>query len=79
MSDVIKDEKVEQCALCEGKLEAGNGDNWGDLCPECADKVSAYMDENQVGDEEAVAFLKDHPEWSSREDEPETMKESKPS
>jgi hypothetical protein len=36
-----------RCVLCGDTLEEGNGDNWDDLCPSCADQVSAIMDENE--------------------------------
>jgi hypothetical protein len=35
-----------RCVLCGDTLEEGNGDNWDDLCPSCADQVSEIMDEN---------------------------------
>ena len=35
-----------RCVLCRDTLEEGNGDNWDDLCPSCADQVSEIMDEN---------------------------------
>ena len=39
-----------RCVLCGDTLEEGNGDNWDDLCPSCADQVSEIMDENVSGD-----------------------------
>jgi hypothetical protein len=50
----------ELCELCGNYLET-NGDNWDGLCPECADRVSEYIDENKLTTEdrdEAVAFLR---------------------
>lgn len=34
------------CVLCNDTMEVGNGDNWDDLCPSCADQVSEIMDED---------------------------------
>jgi hypothetical protein len=39
-----------RCVLCGDTLEEGNGDNWDDLCPSCADQVSEIMDENVTVD-----------------------------
>lgn len=33
----------DTCTLCKKRFDEG-GDGWDDLCPECADKVSEYMD-----------------------------------
>jgi hypothetical protein len=46
-------EEADRCGLC-GKVFEPNGDSWGGLDPECADKVSAYMDKHENADQEAA-------------------------
>lgn len=36
-------ENVERCCLCRAILER-KGDDWGELCPNCADAVSQFLD-----------------------------------
>ena len=46
--------------LCNQSLVEG-GDNWGDLCPGCADHVSEYMDEQdlhgRIGRAKAISHM----------------------
>jgi hypothetical protein len=54
------DSKKELCELCENYLEI-DGDNWDGLCPECADRVSDCLDDNELTSEdrdEVVALLR---------------------
>jgi hypothetical protein len=55
--------KSRHCEFCGVRLEAC-GDNWDDLCPECADFVSSYLDRRGLTDEyrdAAIEFLKTDP------------------
>jgi hypothetical protein len=47
-----EEESAEVCELCRTPLEQDNGDNWDGLCPECADKVSNYLDRNRLNDDD---------------------------
>ena len=44
------------CACCDAPLTP-NGDNWGDLCPSCADLVSEAMDDDKGLSREAAIEL----------------------
>jgi hypothetical protein len=50
------------CTVCGEALIDGDGDNWYDLCPGCADRVSEYMDDHdlhgRVGRAKAVNFVR---------------------
>lgn len=53
------------CEMCGNPLRY-SGDNWDGLCPSCADKVSAHLDEFCLNDEDrdnAIEALK-HSEGS---------------
>lgn len=45
-------EEVDQCRLCK-KYYRPNGDSWDGLDPECADKVSEYLDEHGLDSEDS--------------------------
>ena len=49
--DEPEEDEKEECAVCGDALEEGNGDNWHDLCPGCADQVSACMDAKGLDEE----------------------------
>jgi hypothetical protein len=46
-------EEADRCELC-GKVFEPSGDTWGGVDPECADKISAYMDKHENVDQEAA-------------------------
>lgn len=50
-------EEVDTCTLCGEHFEP-NGDSWDGLDPECADKVSEYMDKHEVNRDDAITALK---------------------
>ena len=56
----LKDQ--EKCAVCEDFMDT-DGDNWDDLCPGCADKVSDYMDFSNKDRDAAIEFIRDNLEW----------------
>jgi hypothetical protein len=80
------EEGEDKCLLCEEEIEEGNGDNWGDLCPECVDRVDAYLDANDLDDSDKAAEVlkeedegkftehKDYPrsEWQRQSDAGQT-------
>ena len=47
-----EEHELGDCAVCEEPMTA-NGDNWGNLCPGCADRVSQYMDNRGIDGEAA--------------------------
>jgi hypothetical protein len=49
-TDAESTDRADQCELCDLFLDPENGDNWDDLCPSCADLVSAYLDAHKVHD-----------------------------
>jgi hypothetical protein len=52
------DQSVDDtCVLCGEDFSVGD-DSWDDLDPECADRVSAYMDEHKVERGVAIEALK---------------------
>lgn len=54
------DSERDLCELCGNCLEV-SGDNWDGLCPECAGRVSEYIDDNNLTEEDrdqAVALLR---------------------
>lgn len=59
----------EYCTACNRELDPTDGDNWGDLCPGCADKVSAYMDATDTGRDAAIGFIEANPDWSDEDSE----------
>ena len=50
--DEEEDDELGDCAVCEEPMTE-SGDNWGNLCPGCADRVSAYMDSEGIDGEAA--------------------------
>jgi DNA mismatch endonuclease Vsr len=40
---------AERCTICSAPLER-KGDDWGDLCPCCADAVSNFLDDTGLND-----------------------------
>jgi hypothetical protein len=52
----------ERCALCQCKMDPGNGDNWDDFCPGCADRMSEYMDTHGVDRDSALHALRSQDE-----------------
>ena len=44
----VGSERPTECTIC-GQLLAHRGEDWWDLCPTCADRVSHYMDEHNLG------------------------------
>lgn len=49
--------KKETCGFC-GKKFVRNGDCWDAFDPECADRISEYMDDHDVDQDNAVAALR---------------------
>ena len=41
----------EFCSICEACLDR-KGDDWGNLCPTCADRMSDYLDDVGLIDED---------------------------
>lgn len=49
--------KTDLCVLCDEKFSP-DLESWDDLDPECADRVSGYMDEHKVTRETAIESLR---------------------
>lgn len=50
-------EELDTCVLCDQDF-VPDGDSWADLDPNCADRVSGYMDEQHVDRQAAIAALR---------------------
>src|SRR6476660_6719759 len=48
------DDVEQTCVVCKSIITVGDGDNWDDLCPTCADRVSTYMDRHRVDRDQAI-------------------------
>jgi hypothetical protein len=43
---------IERCVICHNVLHR-HGEDWGDLCPECADSISTFLDDTDLDDRHA--------------------------
>jgi len=47
---------VEPCAICRASRRE-SGDNWGKLCPGCADAVSTFLDDAGLADDRVETLI----------------------
>jgi hypothetical protein len=50
--DGSDDDDGDECAICDDGLDPTDGDNWGELCPTCADEADAYLNSLGLGDDD---------------------------